>query len=420
MTLTALDCKNASAKPDGKSNILYDTGGLRLMIRSTGTKSWQFKYQSAGTGKSQIFTIGTFPELSLKDARLKRDELRRKLAQGIDPQAEKQQQQRAARMAAVSSFDVLTEEWLELMGAEWAPRHLAGVRTSLERYVLPSLGKRPVSEIEPMEILALLRIPEKAGALDTARRLRERINAIFKLAVATGRCRYNPAADLDRALKTPISKPRASLPYSAAQAFLKEVEESPTLTRQTQLLFKLLVLLGTRIGETVQTEWIHFDLARRIWAIPPDIRKVKHRLKATTAPHVIPLPTQVIPILEELRQLAGSSPFVFPHRDSNRRSMCPDTPRAALRRMGFDGNKRPKIDTHGFRATLSTWANEHGFNPDAIERHLSHIEQNQVRAAYNRARYMAECQQMIQAWADWISGTEKSNVVPFVRTACTG
>ncbi|NDV11712.1 tyrosine-type recombinase/integrase [Crenobacter caeni] len=402
MALTALDCKNATLKPDGRMNILYDEKGLRLLVRPSGTKSWQFKYQSSG--KSQVFTIGTFPELSLKEARSKRDELRRQLAQGIDPQAEKQQQERAARVAAANLFEALTEEWLEIMGAEWAPRHLAGVRTSLQRYVLPVLGKRPISDIAPMEVLALLRVPEKAGKLDTAKRLRERISAIFKLAIATGRCRYNPAADLDRALKSPISKPRAALPYSEAPAFIAEVEANPTLTRQTQLLFKLLVMLGTRIGETVQTEWAHFDLEARTWTIPPEIRKVKHRLKPTAESHAIPLPEQAIPILEELRQLSGSSPFVFPNRDSINRPMCPDTPRVALRRMGFDGEKRLKIDTHGFRATLSTWANEQGYNPDAIERHLSHIERNQVRAAYNRARYSTERSEILQAWADWLEG----------------
>ncbi|MCG9042139.1 tyrosine-type recombinase/integrase [Laribacter hongkongensis] len=404
MPLTALDCKNATPKADGKPAKHADTDGLYLLV-SNSSKLWRFDYRFAG--KRLTASFGAYPEVSLKEARQLHDEARRQLREGIDPMAAKKATKIAARIAASNSFESIAAEWLERMGHEWAPGHLSGVRTSLETYLFPSLGKRPITEIEPFELLEVLRQPEQAGKLDTAKRLRERASAIFKLAIATGRCRYNPAADLDKALKPAISRQRPSLPYQQAPDFLEEIEQSQRITRQTALLFKLMLFLGTRIGETVRTEWSHVDLEQRQWTIPPEIRKLRAKDKPLAQPHVIPLPTQAVEVFSELSRIATSERFVFPNRDDQNRHMSEATPLKAIERLGYDGKgSKPKITSHGFRATLSTALNEKGFNPDAIERQLSHVERNTVRAAYNRSRYLDERLKMLQWWSDWLTGEQ--------------
>lgn len=424
MPLTNVVITNTKPSDQGKSIKLADGGGLYLLITPKGARYWRLKYRWAG--KEKLLALGVFPEISLKDARARRDAARRLLDEGMDPSEKRRSDRVAARVAAESSFKAIVLEWHQARAAEWVPRHAASVLRTMEMYLFPDLGARPIAEIEPMALLDVLRKVERAGKLDTAKRLRERAEAIFRLAVATGRARHNPAAELADSLKVKISKPRPALRLDELPAFLAALRDNQSLTPHTRALFLVVITCFTRIGKTVRAEWEHIDLENGIWTIPAQNRKIKTTLKHITPPHLVPLPTQVLDALSQLRAHPQAGPYVFPNHHKPRSHMSEATLLKALERMGYGGKntKHGNVVTHGFRATASTILNEAGFNPDAVERQLSHREPNQVRAAYNRAAYMEERRRMLQCWADYLDRlTVEKRAVPLLSAdmapACT-
>lgn len=413
MALTKLAVDNASPRDDGKPLKLADGQGLTLWVMPNGSKYWRLKYRWAGKEKS--LALGVYPETSIKDARQKRDDARRLLANDIDPGEKRKSDKRARTLAEQNSFEAIALEWHKVKSAEWAPRHSEAVLKTLQRYLFPKLGPRPIAEIEAHELLLVLREVETTGKLDTVKRLRERCNAIFRLAIATGRARFNPADPLIDALQTPISKPRPALDQNELPPFLLALDTTQTITLQTKLLFQIIMICFTRVGETVKAEWDHIDFESALWTIPPDNRKLKHKLKATANPHVVPMPRQVIEIFRQLEAFRDDeNPYVFPGFRRRGVHMSEATPLKALERMGYGGRNKKfgHVVTHGFRATASTILNEAGFNPDAIERQLSHSEPNTVRAAYNRAKYMEERRQMLQCWADYLDRIKSGSGSP--------
>lgn len=402
MALTKLEADKARPRTDGKPLKLADGLGLSLWVMPNGAKYWRLKYR--WLGKEKLLALGVYPATSLKEAREKRDAARQLLSRGTDPGAKRKADKLAHRQAHQNSFEALAREWHKVKAAEWAPRHAQSVLTTLKTYLFPTLGNRPIAEIEPQELLSVLRQVEEAGKLDTAKRLRERCTAIFRLAIATGRAKFNPAADLVDALRAPISKPRPALDKNALPAFLLALDTADSLTLQTKLLFQVLMTCFTRVGETVRAEWTHIDFDAGVWTIPPENRKLKHKLKASANSHTVPLPRQVAEAFRQLEAMRDRSPYVFPSFRRPGAHMSEATPLKALERMGYGGKNKENghVVTHGFRATASTILNEAGFNPDAVERQLSHTEQNMVRAAYNRAQYLDERRQMLQCWADYL------------------
>ncbi|KIA80841.1 hypothetical protein QR66_08165 [Chromobacterium piscinae] len=406
MALTKLEIDRI--EPGEKQIKVTDGQGLYLLVMPNGAKYWRLKYRFAG--KEKVLALGVYPDVSLKDARVKRDDARRLLADGQDPGEQKKKVERERLIEAASTFKAIADEWLKKMSAEWAPRHANAVRRSLEMHLFPSLGSRPINDISAMELLMVLQEVEQAGSHDTARRLRERCNAIWRRAVKTGRAAANPAADLVDELIKPVSKPQPSLTQDELPAFLGALATNEHITLQTKYLVKLVMICFTRIGETVRATWADFDLEAGLWTIPPETRKLKRALKAAAAPHVVPLPSQAIEIIKQLQmhRVEGSE-YVFPSFRYRHRHMSEATPLKAFERMGYGGNntENGRVVTHGFRATASTILNEAGFNPDAIERQLSHKEPNKVRAAYNRAQYMDERRAMLQCWADYLDKVEQ-------------
>ena len=406
MPLTKLEIDRIT--PSEKQVKVTDGQGLYLLVMPNGAKYWRFKYRFAG--KEKLLALGVYPEVSLKDARLKRDDARRLLAHGQDPNEQKKKIARSQQIEASSTFKAIAQEWWDKMAAEWAPRHAAAVWRSMEIHLFPKLESRPIGDISTMELLLALQAVEKQGLHDTANRLRERCNAIWRRAVKTGRAATNPAADLAGELITPISKPQPSLAREELPAFLSSLATNEHITLQTKYLIKLIMICFTRVGETVQATWDDFDLDKALWTIPPETRKLKRALKAAASPHIVPLPSQAIEILQQLRmhRMEGND-FVFPSFFHRSRHMSRTTLLKAFERMGYGGKNTENghIVTHGFRATASTILNEDGFNPDAIERQLSHKEPNQVRAAYNRAQYMDERRAMLQCWANYLEKIEQ-------------
>lgn len=400
MPLTDAAIKNAKPREDGKHLKLTDGQGLSLWVMPTGAKYWRLKYRI--NGKEKLLALGVYPEISLKEARLKRDDARKQIADGDDPAAMRKMDKVIKLAAAANTFAAIALEWHERESHEWSAAHSERVLSAMKTHIFPFIGDRPINDIRPLELLEVLRKVESAGNIDTTKRLRQRCSAVFRLAILTGRCDSDPAAPLTDALKSQQSTPRKALMREDIPSFLEALEKYDG-NLQTKLMMKLMLLTFTRVGEMAMAKWEEIDFDKALWTIPPEHRKLPEKSKKTAPPHLVPLSPPTLEVLKQLHGITGGREHIFPNRNNPRRPMSPETLRRALHSMGFKG----KADVHGFRSTASTILNEQGFNPDAIERQLSHIEKNKVRAAYNRAEYINDRREMMTWWANFLLTTNK-------------
>jgi integrase len=401
MPLSDIAIRNA--KPGETDIRLFDGGGMFLLITPKGAKWWRFKYRF--DGKNKLLSFGVYPEVSLKQAREERDKARELLRQGTDPSAARKRAKQSQQASLESSFEFIAREWIGQQSGRWTPDHAERVLVSLEQDAFPTLGARPVNEIEAPELLDMVRAIERRGALETAGRVMQRCAAVFRYAVHTGRTKHNPAGDLRGALKTRKVEHRAALSRAELPELLRKIEayDGRLLTR---LALRFTALTFVRPGELRGARWDEFDIEAAEWRIPAERMKMK-------APHLVPLSAQALATLEEIRPLTGHSDFVFPSERSLSKPMSENTLLYALYRLGY----RSRMTAHGFRAVASTILNESGFTPDVIERQLAHVEQNKVRAAYHRSEYLDERQRMMQWWADYLDGArDGAEVIPFRRT----
>ncbi|MCD4487008.1 tyrosine-type recombinase/integrase [Chromobacterium vaccinii] len=403
MALTDISIRQA--KPQEKTYHLPDGSSLFLEVTPSGGKLWRYRFRF--NGKAAVLALGKYPDVGLAEARNKAGEARKQLSEGINPAAQRKSDKLAAKLSAANTFRAIAEEWHAKERHEWSEQHAERVMTSLELHIFPFIGSSPIKDIKPLELLEVLRRVEKAGNLDTCKRLRQRCSSIFRLAILTGRCDSDPAAPLVDALKTPQVEHRKALNRDELPEFLHALKEMDS-NRQTKLMMELMLHTFTRVGEMSMARWEEIDFGSKLWTIPPEHRKLTEISKKSAAPHLVPLSDHALAILRELQAISGGREHIFPNRNSPNRPMSPETLRRALHRMGFKG----KADVHGFRSTASTILNEEGFNPDAIERQLAHVERNRVRAAYNRAEYMEERRRMMQWWSSYIAQQQGDNVVP--------
>ncbi|MFE0502305.1 tyrosine-type recombinase/integrase [Lysobacter soli] len=383
--LTAAGIK--ASKP-GK---LFDGGGLFLLTRESGARYWQMKYRYGG--KERLLSFGVYPEVSLAEARRKRDTAREALRDGMDPGAIKRAHKVAARVAAANSFQAVADAWMATQRRKLAPATFAKSQWLLAQ-VLPWLGSRPVSEIEPPELLTALKRIEARGAHETAHRTKEKCGQVFRYAIAHGIAKRDPSADLRGALAPIVRTSRAALTDPAKVGELLRAIDGYSGQHVTRCALRIAPLLFVRPGELRGMEWGELDLEAGQWRIPA--RRMKMRDE-----HVVPLSSQAVAILRELKPLTGRGRYCFPSLRSASAPMSENTINAALRSLGFD---KDTMTGHGFRAMASTRLNEMGWPPDVIERQLAHAERNKVRAAYNRAQYLEERTTMMQAWADYLDG----------------
>ncbi|BBF87092.1 integrase [Aquitalea magnusonii] len=395
MPLTDAQIKAFRPSEDGKPVKLADGQGLFLMVMPNGSKYWRYHYRFAG--KQKTLALGVYPDIPLKQARTKREDARRLLDQNTDPGLQKQVDKLNASASNATTFELIAREWHASASHEWSQDHADRVLASLETHIFPFLGELPISQIKPMQLLAVLQKVERAGKIDTALRLKQRCASIFDLAVRTERCDTNPVAPLSKTLRTQQSTPRKALHQDDLPDFLKRLASFDG-NKQTALMMELALLTFTRVGELSQARWEEIDFEKALWTIPPEHRKLQEKFKNTAPPHLVPLSSSAIAVLRSMEEISGGREHVFPNRNDPRRPMSPETLRRALHSMGYKG----KADVHGFRATASTILNEAGFNPDAIERQLSHVETNKVRAAYNRAEYIEERVKMMEWWAKFL------------------
>jgi integrase len=413
-TLTALAATNA--KPKDKKYKLAAGGGLYLEVMPTGAKYWRWKFRVGG--KEKRLALGVFPQASLADARQRRDEARALLRDGTDPTAQRKAKKLAANIAAENTFEAIAREWLEKHETDWSPAHFLKVRNWLQHHVFPHLGASPIGSIGAPEILAALRRLVKRGTLDSAVRVRETVSAIFRYGIATGRAQYDPASALRDALPRVNTKHYASITKPAEIGELLRAIDGYQGHPVTLAALKLSPLLFQRPGELRAAEWGEFDLEAGEWRIPSARQKLRKAAKQSdrTPDHIVPLSSQAIEILCDLFRLTGNGRLVFPGVRDQRRPISENTVNAALRRLGYD---KEQMTGHGFRHLASTNLNELGWNPDAIERQLSHKDGNAIRGTYNLAGYLDERRKMMQGWANHLDGLRDEAIVTPTKQAST-
>ena len=392
------------AKPRDKPYKLTDGAGLYLEVMPTGARYWRMRYRFVG--KDTRLAFGVYPEVSLAEARQRRDTARTILRDGRDPSAERKAGKLRAVLSAETTFEAIAREWLDKQRAKLAPITFAKAEWMLGM-AYASIGATPIAEVNAPDILALLRPIEARGAHDTAYRVKQRIGQVFRYAVATGRAMRDPSTDLRGALAPVVSKSRAAVTHPDDVAGLLRAIDSYTGQTVTLAALRLAPLVFVRPGELRHAEWGELYLDAAVWRIPAGKMKMREG-------HVVPLAPQAVAILSELHPLTGRGRYCFPSLRTHDRPMSENTINAALRRLGFD---KDTMTGHGFRAMASTRLNEMGWAPDVIERQLAHAERNKVRAAYNRAQYMAERKTMMTAWADYLDALrdDTSKVVAFKR-----
>jgi integrase len=391
MPLTEISIR--ALKPSTKERKVADSGGLYLLVHPGGSKSWRYKYRILG--KEKKLALGLYPLVSLKEARCKRDDAKRQLMNGIDPAAKKQSDKRLAAFNAANTFKEVAEEWHGINKSKWTERHAHVLMRRLELHIFPDLGRRPIKEIKPIELLNTIRKIEKRKATHLSHRLLQVCKLIFRYALVTERAEYNPAADLQGALVAHREKHHPTLKPNELPKFLEAlgVVETSMLNR---FAVKLLLLTFMRQGELRHSKWAHIDWKAKEWHIPAENTKMRDA-------HIVPLSSQALALLKELKELTGWSDYLFPSQQRQKNPvMSENTINVVIKRMGYEG----KIVGHGFRALASTILNEHGFNSDVIERQLAHAERNKVRAAYNRAEYLPDRGKMMQWWADYLQVAE--------------
>jgi integrase len=399
------DVEIRKAKPGEKIAKLSDGGGLQLWIMPDGSKYWRLAYRFGG--KQKALAIGVYPAIGLKEARGARDAAKRLLAEGLDPTQTKRAD-RAAKAASISdTFDAIADELLGKKRREGkADRTLAKIEWLLS-LARPTIGARPVAEITASEVLATLRAVEARGRHETARRLRATLGEVFRYAVATARAENDPTGALKGALTTPIVTHRAAITAPAAFGALLRAIDGYTGAPETKAAMELLALTFVRPGELRAMEWGEVDIEKALWTIPAVRMKMRR-------PHRIPLAPRAVAILRELHTITGGGRFAFPSMRTRERCMSENTINAALRRLGF---AKEEMTGHGFRAAASSMLNECGkFNPDAIERQLAHVDNDNIRRAYHRADYWDERVKMMIFWADRCDTMRRGgDVVQFQR-----
>jgi integrase len=381
------ETKLRTLKTPGKH---FDGGGLYLEVTRADGYYWRLKYRFAGKEKRLAF--GVYPTVSLKQARTHRDNAKRELAKGVDPGEVKRAAKVKAKSDSANSFQSVADAWMAHAGAKWTPTHAARIRAAFEANVFPALGSRPISEITASDVKAIVKKLEGRGVGETASRVLMRVRAVFRYAVVHELISSNPLSELvpGDILRPRNVLPRVALPEGELPQFLAKLvvfDGDPA----THSALRILVLTAVRPGEVRGARWEEIDESKAVWRIPAE------RMKMRT-PHVVPLSQQALSVLREMKKLSGEDELIFPSPYYPGKGLSENTFNSALARMGYKGI----ATAHGFRALFSTVANEAGWNADAIERQLAHMERNKIRAAYHRSEYLDERRKLMQWWANFL------------------
>ncbi|EMO7837575.1 tyrosine-type recombinase/integrase [Morganella morganii] len=397
MTLTARQVE--TAKPKEKSYKLFDGGGLYLEVTAKGSRYWRMKYRFGGKEKRLAF--GVFPTVTLAEAREMRNQAKKVLAAGGDPGEVKKEEKAIQKLSTGNTFEAIAREWHKSKADRWSLRYRDEIIDTFEKDVFPYIGKRPIAEIKPLELLETLRRMEKRGALEKMRKVRQRCGEVYRYAIITGRAEYNPAPDLATALTPPKKQHFPFLTAEELPYFLKDLA-GYTGSVITKTATKIILLTAVRTQELRFARWQDIDLEKGIWEIPAEVMKMKR-------PHVVPLSKQVIELFNSLKPLSGHYELVFIGRNDHRKPISKESVNQVIELLGYKG----RLTGHGFRHTMSTILHEKGYNSAWIETQLAHIDKNAIRGTYNHAQYMDGRREMMQWYADYMDELEGSldNVV---------
>lgn len=389
MPLTNTQIRNA--KPKERSYKLFDGGGLYLEVSPAGGTWWRLKYRYHG--KEKRISLGTYPEVSLKEARERRDEARKQLANGINPSEQRKAQKSTIQERSANSFELIAREWHGNFQAQWNAKHAQTILKRLETNIFPWLGDQPIDNIGAPELLKSIRRIEERGAPETAHRVLGCCGQIFRYAIQTGRAQRDPSADLRGALQPVKTTHFAAITEPDKVAGMLRAIDSYEGTLPVRCALRLAPMVFVRPGELRHAEWADIDMAAAEW---------RYTISKTGTPHIVPLSRQALAILDELHPLTGSGRYVFPSARNPRgdRPMSDNAILAALRRMGIG---KEEMSGHGFRAMARTILDEVlGFRADFIEHQLAHAVRDPNGRAYNRTAHLKERKQMMQAWADYL------------------
>lgn len=385
-----------SLKPREKPYKAADEKGLYLLVTPAGGRLWKLKFRTI-VGTEKKLSLGTYPEISLRDARSRRDEARKQLANGIDPAEQKRQDIQAAKISAANTFSAVAEAFIAKNEREGLAANTIIKRRWFVKILQKALGNRPISEIKPYDVLEAVRPFEAAKNDEKAHRALQFVGSVCRFAVANQLALVDPTRDLRGALARPKPKHLAAiLDPDKVGELLRAMDgyEGQGLSI-TRIALQLSPYVFVRPGELRRAEWREFDFDRAVWRIPAEKMKARQE-------HVVPLSKQAIRLFKAAQALTGGGTYVFPSIRTSTKSMSENTVNAALRRLGFSGNE---MTAHGFRAMASTLLNESGkWSSDAIERALAHKDRDSVRSAYHRGAHWAERVEMAQWWADYLDG----------------
>ncbi|EKZ6361129.1 TPA: integrase arm-type DNA-binding domain-containing protein [Klebsiella aerogenes] len=410
MALT--DIKVRTAKPTDKQYKLTDGNGMHLLVHPNGSKYWRLQYRFGG--KQKMLALGVYPDVSLADARARRDEARKLLANGIDPGDKKKNDK--VEQEEARTFEQLAIEW-HATNKKWSEEHSRRVLKSLEDNLFPAIGKRNIADLKTRDLLAPIKAVELSGRLEVASRLQQRTTAIMRYAVQSGLLDYNPAQEMAGAVASSNRQHRPALELRRTPELLQRID-SYTGRPLTRLAVELTLLVFIRSSELRFARWSEIDFETSMWTIPAEreaIEGIKHSQRGSKmrTPHLVPLSRQALAILKQVHKLSGDRDFVFIGDHDHRKPMSENTVNKALRVMGYD--TKVEVCGHGFRTMACSSLIESGlWSRDAVERQMSHMERNSVRAAYiHKAEHLDERRLMLQWWADFLDANREKAVSPF-------
>lgn len=390
MKLTDMVIKKA--KPKDRAYSLADGKGLSLLIEPNGSKGWRFRYRFES--KAKMLSFGIYPEVTLLMAREKREAARKLLMEGINPSDERKAKKEKIERKVTHSFENVAREWHKVKSDRWSLKYRDEIIDTFEKDIFPFIGGKEIAEIEPLELLEVLKKIEARGALEKMRKVRQRCGEVFKFAIVTGRAKYNPAPDLASVLTPPKKKHFPFLSAKELPFFLRDLS-GYTGSFITKTATKILMLTAVRTQELRFAKWEYIDLENGIWEIPAEIMKMKR-------PHVVPLSFQCIELFQSLKPISGSYPLVFIGRNDHNKPISKESINQVIELLGYKG----RLTGHGFRHTMSTILHEQGYNSSWIETQLAHIDKNSIRGTYNHAQYIEGRREMLQWYADYMDALE--------------
>ena len=386
------DTQIKQAKPKEKEYSLSDGSGLQLSIRPNGTKSWIFKYYKPFTKKRTNLSFGQYPQITLAAARIKREDARGLLANEIDPKEYKEQQFLQETQSRLNTLEKVALDWFELKKTTVSSNYAEDVWNSLERHISPALGQRPVNSLTAKLAIDTIKPIAAKGALETVKRLCQRLNEIMVYAVNTGVVKHNSLAGIKAAFQTPIKKSMATIGSERLPEFLEALSRA-SIKFTTRCLIEWQLHTMVRPSEAAMAEWSEIDFENKLWILPAEKMKMSKS-------HKVPLTSSTLRILELMKPVSGHRDYIFPADREPRNHINPQTANAAIKRMGFKG----ELVAHGMRSLASTILNEtKQFDSELIEVALAHQEKNEIRAAYNRAEYVENRREIMSWWSDYIN-----------------